>query len=167
MRLWFTKARISAALDAGSKPSAWLRRSISGSDELRGFEQEMTALDRALKQTVPRPETPPSLHRSIMQAVQAANRPAPVRGEFALLRWLPVPALAVLVLLAIWWVARGPVRPAAKDMQSLAAATTALDLGGQIAQDVPAAVVMPLSNELERLNRDLNNTAQFVLASLP
>ena len=127
----------------------------------------MTALDRALKQTVPRPETPPSLHRSIMQAVRAANRPAPAPRELAVLRWLPVPALAVLVLLAVWWVARGPVKPPVHDTQSLAAATTALDLGGQMAQAVPSAVVTPLSNELERLNRDLNNTAQFLLASLP
>ena len=78
-----------------------------------------------------------------------------------------LPALAVVVLLAIWWVARGPVRPAVQDTQSLAAATTALDLGGEMARAVPSAVVSPLSNELERLNRDLNNTAQFVLASLP
>jgi hypothetical protein len=28
-------------------------------------------------------------------------------------------------------------------------------------------VVAPLSDELERLNRDLDNTAQFILASLP
>ena len=167
MKLWFTKARISATLDAGKKPSAWLRRSISGSDELRSFEQEMTALDRALKHTVPRPETPPSLHRSIMQAVRAANRPAPARRQLAVLRWLPAPALAVLVLLAIWWVTRGPVRPPVQDTQSLAAATTALDLGSQMAQAVPSAVVAPLSNELEQLNRDLNNTAEFLLASLP
>ena len=167
MKLWFTKARISAALDAGRKPSAWLRRGISGSDELRGFEQEMTALDRALKQTVPRPEMPPSLHRSIMQAVRAANRPAPAQRDFAVLRWLPVPTLAVLVLLAIWWVARGPVQPPVQDTQSLAAATTALDLGSEMARAVPSAVVSPLANELERLNRDLDNTAQFLLASLP
>jgi hypothetical protein len=32
---------------------------------------------------------------------------------------------------------------------------------------VPSAVISPLSNELEQLNRDLNNTAQFLLASLP
>ena len=167
MKLWFTKIRISATLDAGRKPSAELRRSINGSDELQGFQQEMAELDRALKQTAPRPETPPSLHRSIMHAVRAADRPAPVRRELVVLRWLPVPALAVMVLLAIWWVARGPVQPPVQDTQSLAAATTALDLGGEMARAVPSAVISPLANELEQLNRDLTNTAQFLLASLP
>ena len=167
MKLWLTKARISAALDAGKKPSAWLRQRVSGSDELRGFEQEMTALDRALKQSVPRPETPPSLHRSIMQAVQATERPAATRPELTVLRWLPAPALAVFVLLAVWLAPRRPVPPLVQDMQSLSAATTALDIGGQMARAVPSAVVAPLSDELERLNRDLNNTAQFLLASLP
>jgi hypothetical protein len=167
MKLWFTKVRISAALDAGTEPSAWLRRSISGSDEVRGFEQEMAELDRALKQTVLRPETPPSLHGSIMHAVRAAKRPAPARRELAVMRWLPVPALAALVLLAIWWVAYGPVKPPTQDTHSLAAATTALDLGGEMARAVPSVVITPLSNELDRLNRDLNNTAQFLLASLP
>jgi hypothetical protein len=30
-----------------------------------------------------------------------------------------------------------------------------------------AAVVAPLSDELDRLNRDLDHTAQFLLANLP
>ncbi len=92
MKVWFTKAKISSALDAGQQPSAWLRRSISGSDELRGFERELTTLDRALKQTVPRLETPPSLHGSIMRAVRAAHHAAPAQRAPSVLRWLPVPA---------------------------------------------------------------------------
>jgi hypothetical protein len=167
MKLWITKARISAAFDAGRKPSAGLWRSISGSDELRAFEQEMTALDRALKHTVPSPEPPPSLHRSIMEAVRAANRLAPARRELAVLRWLTAPALAVVVLLGIWWATRGPVTPPVQDKPSLVVATTALDLGGEMARAVPSAVISPLANELERLNRDLNDTAEFLLASLP
>ena len=49
--------------------------------ELCGIEQEMLALDRGLKETAPRAEAPASLHRSIMQAVRAANRPAAAERE--------------------------------------------------------------------------------------
>jgi hypothetical protein len=40
-------------------------------------------------------------------------------------------------------------------------------MGGQVARAVPTAVVSPLADELEKVNRDLNSTAQFLLASLP
>ncbi len=49
----------------------------------------------------------------------------------------------------------------------MAAATTALEMGGQAARAAPAAVVTPLAEELARVNRDLDSTAQFLLASLP
>ena len=127
----------------------------------------MTALDRALKQTAPKLQAPPSLHRSIMLAVQAAERPVDAPRSWSFLKWLPAPALVVLALLVAWYAQRGPVRPPAPDPQSLAAATTALEMGGQMAQAMPSAVVAPLADELERLNRDLDNTAQFLLASLP
>ena len=167
MKLWFAKARISAALDAGERPSAGLRWRVSNSEELRGFEQDMMALDRALRQPAPKPEVPASLHRSIMQAVQAADRPVRAGRQLLWLRWAPVPALAAIVLLAVWWVLHSPVRQPAPDTQSLAAATAALEMSGQLARAVPSAMVAPLSGELERLNRDLDKTAQFLLASLP
>jgi len=168
MRLWFAKVRISAALDAGKQPSAWLRRRVSGSEELRGFEQELTALDRALRRTAPETKAPASLHCSIMQAVGgAANGPAAARRERGIPHWAPVPVFALIVVLAAWWVLHSPVRQPAQDTQSLAAVTTALEMGGQMARTMPSAVVAPLSVELERLNLDLDNTAQFLLASLP
>lgn len=168
MRSWFTKFRISAAMDGGQKPAAGAQRRISVSDELRGFEQEMTALDRALKQTAPKPQAPPSLHGSIMRAVRAAEHPvAEARGGLTFLRWLPVPVVAVLALLVVWHVTRGPVRVPMQDTQSLTVATTALEMGSQMAHAMPSAVVSPLADELEKVNRDLNSTAQFILASLP
>ena len=158
---------ISAALDAGRQPSAWLQTEASSSDELRAFEQEMRALDHALRQTAPKPEAPASLHYSIMQAVRTADRPAAATREPSILRWAPLPVLGVTVLLAACWFLYIPGRQSAHPPQSLAAATAALELGGQITRTVPSAVVAPLSDELERLNRDLDSTAQFLLASLP
>jgi hypothetical protein len=158
---------MSVALKAGLKPSGPLRGKRSGSEQPGDLEQEMTALDRALKETAPKPQAPPSLHRSIMQAVRATERPAPAPGGLSFLKWLPAPALVALALLVVWHAQRGTVRPPAPDPRSLAAATAALEMGGQMAQAMPSAVVAPLKDELERLNRDLDNTAQFLLASLP
>ncbi|MCX6923428.1 MAG: hypothetical protein NT154_09515 [Verrucomicrobia bacterium] len=167
MKLWFAKMRISAALDTGERPSAKLSQRVSRSPELRGFQQELTTLDRALKQAAPRPEAPAALHRSIMQAVRAAERPVAARREWALLRWAPVPVLAGIVLVALWWGMRNPAGQPTRSTQSLATATAALELGGQIARTAPGAVFAPLTDELARLNRDLDNTAQFLLASVP
>jgi len=138
------------------------------SGNLRDFDHELAALDRALKRTVPTPHAPPSLHGSIMRAVRSAHRPAAdPRNEWAFLRWLPVPVAVVITLAAILHQAREPVRPPAKSTQPLAVATTALQVGGEMARAVPSAVVAPLTDELQKLNQDLNNTAEFLLASLP
>jgi len=155
-------------MDDGQKPEAGSQRRTSVSDKLRGFEREMTELDRALKQTAPRPQAPPSLHGSIMRAVRAVEPPvAEARRGLTFLRWLPVPVVAVLALLVVWQVARGPLRVPVQDTQSLTVATTALEMGSQMAHVMPSAVVSPLADELEKVNRDLDSTAQFILASLP
>jgi len=167
MKSWFTKLRISAALDAGHKLSASLRRNIDRSEQLQSIEDEMTALDRALKQCPPKPQAPPGLHRSIMQAIRVAERPAAAPAGLAFLRWVAAPVAAALALAAVWLALRGPVVPPTQGTQSLAAATTAWEMSARLAQTVPSAVVAPLSDELARLNRDLDNTAQFILASLP
>ena len=166
MKSWIAKLRISMALDADQPSSARRHRKPSASAELRGIEQEMMALDRALKETAPRAEAPASLHQSIMQAVRAANRPAAAPRQPSVLRWVPVPVFAVMVVLGVVWMLQSPVRTV-QTGQPLAASTTALQLGNQMVRTMPTAVVAPLSDEWERLNRDLDKTAQFLLASLP
>lgn len=167
MKSWIAKLRISMALDADQPPSAGLRRRPSASAELRGIEQEMLALDRALKETAPRAEAPDSLHQSIMKAVRAANRPAAAPRQPSVVRWVPVPVFAVMLVLVAVWVLQSPVRTPVQNAQPLAAAASVLQLGDQMVRTMPTAVVAPLSDELERLNRDLDKTAQFLLASLP
>jgi hypothetical protein len=167
MKSWIARLRISAALDADQPPSARLRRWPDASVELRAIEQEMVALDRALKETAPRAEAPASLHGSIMQAVRAADRPAAVPRQATVLRWVPVPVFAAMLLLVALWVLHTPVRTPVQNAQPIAAATSALQLGDQMVRTMPSAVVSPLSDELERLNRDLDKTAKFLLASLP
>ena len=53
------------------------------------------------------------------------------------------------------------------DSHAFAAASSALELGGSMVREAPAAVLSPLSDELQRLDRDLLKTGQFLLASLP
>jgi hypothetical protein len=167
MKTWFAKIRISAALDESRQPGGSRPAGISRSNELRAFGQEMAALDRALKDASPKPRAPASLHGSIMRAVQAGQPPAVAQRPLALLRWLTAPAAVAIALLLIWQAQRHPARPAPTATQSLATAASALDMSRQMTRVVPSAVLGPLSEELERLNRDLDNTAKFLLASLP
>ncbi len=167
MKSWFTNLRISSALEAVHKLLGVARRNLSGPEQLYAVEKELAALDRALNRDVPSTEAPPGLHGSIMRAVRVAQRSEAAPGGRAAALWLAAPVGAALVLMAGWLALRGPAPPPARGTHSLAAATTALEMSGQLAQTVPSAVVAPLSDELERLNRDLDNTAQFILASLP
>ena len=167
MRSWFARVRISAALDGGQKLPESLRERTCSSAERRGFEQEMAALDHALKATAPKPRAPASLHRSIMRAVESSARPAAAEPWPVFLRWLVAPAVAVVALLVVWQAVRNPVGPPVRDTQCLADAASALQMGSQVARAAPSAVVAPLSDELNRLNRDLDQAAEFLLASLP
>jgi hypothetical protein len=167
MKAWFARMRIFVAMKTCHKPSASRRKTINSSEQPGDSEQEMAALDRALKEAAPKIRTPPSLHSSIMRAVQAAERPMAAPRGLSFLKWLPAPALVVLALLVAWYAQRGPARPPTRGSQSLAAATSALEMGGQMAQALPSAVVAPLADELEKVHQDLDNTAKFLLASLP
>ena len=189
MKNWLTKFRISSALDAGKPLSESLRRKIQQSDRLRQFVAETIALENSLKNHVPKPPSPPSLHSVIMNSIvgadvrrltsikpTAASQPPlrsryPNRGSLRhnplpnqFLRWLPAPALALLLVASFWWALH---RPISASSGSLSMATTTLQLGGDMPQTIPAAVVAPLSQELDHLNRDLDSAARFVLASLP
>ena len=155
MKSWFAKMKLSAALDAGPRPSPSLPPKSHSSDDLRRFEQELAALHAELKETAPKAQVPDSLHRSILRAVQAAERPKAAAPRLALLRWLAVPAVTALALLVAWHALRSPVKPPVPEPQSLAAAASALEAGGQMARAVPSAVVAPLSDELQGLKGDL------------
>jgi hypothetical protein len=165
MKAWLTQFRISVALDAGKPLPPSLRKALATNPELRRFEARTRALEHALTQTKPEVDSPPFLHRCIMRSVQAAAEPAAARPRFQLLRWLATPAVAVMFALGLW-VALKPTPPV-PNPAPLAAVSTTLELGNTMPQTLPPALVAPLSEELSRLNQDLTNTAQFLLASLP
>jgi hypothetical protein len=53
------------------------------------------------------------------------------------------------------------------DAPTLAAAGSALELGSRLVRGAPGAALSPLSDEMERLEKDWARTEQFLLASLP
>ena len=164
MKTWLAKFKIYSALDEGRPLPPSLRRRLEDSDDLRSFAQSADALGRALKQDLPTTEPPAFLHASIMRAIEPASQPAPRRSHA--LRWLPAPVLAIAILLAAWWGLHQPPATSAP-RPDLAAASTAVGLGEQVTQTMPAALVSPLSDEWQRLDRDLNKTFDFLSASLP
>ena len=169
MKSWLRKFQISASLDEGKPVAPRLRKSIAESEELTRFEQASLRLASALKSSRPTAQAPASLHSSIMHAVEAANRPSPAPRRLPTHRWLPAPALCIL-LLAGWWVLRRPSPESPRgvaDSQSLAIVATALETSDAMRSSLPAAVVTPLSDELERVSLDLDHTGRFLLANIP
>jgi len=77
---------------------------------------------------------------------------------------MTVPAGAALAMLVVWCSYQPPETHESK---SLIAAASALEVGGQVTHTLPSAVVAPLSDELQGLNQDLDNAAQYLLASMP
>jgi hypothetical protein len=102
-----------------------------------------------------------------MQAVRSANRPDTEAPRLALLRWVVAPLAAALAVLVVLQSLRKPPPLPPHGDQSLAVAVSTIQEGRQLAQAVPSAVVAPLSSELQRLHQDLDNAAQYLLASFP
>jgi hypothetical protein len=121
-------------------------------------------LDYALKRSVPQAETPPALHGSIMHALRAAGQPLPPARTSPFNYWLAAPVLA-LVLGALWtWHVASKPAPARTAFES---AGTALATSEAMARAVPDTALAPLNDEWQRVNQDLHNTADFLLATLP
>jgi hypothetical protein len=147
MRTWLAKLKIRAALD-----SDMARREVS-----------MDSLDRRLKMTQPAEPVPATLHTSIMREVCAAASAQRRNAVSGLWRWLPVPALGVLAIVVFWWA----LNPPHHEPQSLTVATAALTQSQAITQTAPGAVLAPLSQEMEYLNRDFQSALEFLAASVP
>jgi hypothetical protein len=168
MKSWLAKFRISAALDEGRRLPKGLAKAAANSEELRRFDESAVKLDAALRIARPQVELPPLLHEAILGAVEAAERPASAEPRGTWLRWVPVPALALLVVFGVWWGMRHrQPQPSAAETQSLVWVSTVMDVSDQMRGALPGAVVSPLSEELAYLDEDVGRTAEFLLASLP
>jgi hypothetical protein len=111
--------------------------------------------------------------RSVREArAKGMSEVNPSRGWSAW-RLAPASAIVAACVAVVWLVAQhhgsGPVSKPGNHatLESLAVAQSALEMGGQITRTIPDAMMSPLTDEWERVNRDLTSTANFLLASLP
>ncbi len=162
MKTWLAQFRISAALDRGKPLSRNQQEGVERTPELRRFAQASRTLNLDLKGGPIPAKLPVALHSGIMRAVVGAQRSGAPTGLSFVWRWLPAPALVLLVLAGFWWPMRRAPGP-----DPLAPASAVLQAGQQVTQTMPAAVLAPMSDEWQRVSRDLDKTAQFLWASLP
>ncbi len=157
MKTWFAKFRCSCALDEA-------RTTPPAAKKADQFESQLRELDSELRGGVTKAQVPANLHQSIMRSVRAAGRQAPVAAYPSPLAFA---ALAASIVLATAVMYRVGAWDSAPKENSLAVATSTLDSGAQMAREVPATALAPLSDELARLDRDVAHATEFLLGSLP
>ena len=162
MRKWLAKFRISAGLDADEPQRGQRPHGKSPSAEINQYEGSMNSLERRLKATHPTTPVPVALHASVMRAVRSAAESQERPSARWVLRWLPAPALAMLVVFGLWLLSRSP-----HESPSLTAPAIALEQGQEMAQKAPGVVLAPLSQEMNNLNRDFQNAVELLVASVP
>ena len=138
------------------------------------FGSSDKALESALRGSPPGTEFPPELHDSIMNAVRTAHRAENIEisgiGLFQRIiqvRWLPVTGFAGLILLGVWLSIHNHSAATTQNAQPLAEISNAFATSQELMNSLPSVTVGPLSDELDKMNRDLDRTAEFLIAALP
>jgi hypothetical protein len=178
MKTLLTKFMVSRSLDTGAPLSGFWKKRMARSPELEQFERAARALDSQLKKPGPaaEPALPPSLHASIMRAVRTAQaRPQAEAGDEAGWNLTPLlgPALVTAALLLVGtsaWLVLDPWGQTGRRHArnpSVAAWPAAAPLAEQLTSNGVAALRESLAQPIENLSRDVRETAQFLLASLP
>ena len=163
MRTWLAKFRVSTALDSSAPGREELPRTRVDCDDVRRCKESLHSLDRRFKNARPEKPVPAALHASVMRAVRDAAESQERERAPSIMRWLPAPALAMLVVIGLWrLMSRPPYEP-----PSLPDAAAALEQSHQIAQKAPDAMLAPLTQEMNNLNRDFQNAVEFLAASVP
>jgi len=129
----------------------------------------VAVVERSLRAEAHRPPVPAGLHDSIMNAVQhQVARTAPERSSrsIAWLWRLSVPAAAACVLLALLVYRVNLRKPHTSDGVALSEPAETLTLGQSLPQFLPTTLAA-LSDELNGVQKDLDETANFLTASIP
>jgi hypothetical protein len=136
--------------------------------------RDSDALESALRDSPARTEFPPGLHDSIMNAVRTANRAERIDisrvGLFQRIiqvRWFPVTGFAGLLLLGVWLSIQNHPAATTPNPVPLPKISNAFATSQELMDSLPSVAVGPLSDELDKVNRDLDRTAEFLLAALP
>jgi hypothetical protein len=171
MKTWLLKLKISNAINDRQPLPPSVESAVSRSAELQSFVADANALARELKNQLPCSETSAQLHASIMRAVRSARSVPDTKTESVWPRWVPASGLVAAILLGVVLIVQFMPQPAGKvqpaDAHPLADASSALDLGGSLMSQAPELALSPLSDEMQKLDRNLADTGKFLLASLP
>ncbi len=171
MKSWLMKFKISNALNDRSPLPPALGQIINQSEELRRFAKNSSRVDRALKSQLNEPEDCPQLHAAIMRAVRTAGHAQAAAKQPAWPRWIPVSGFGLLIVLGILaafqYFSHFSDKIQHENLHSLAAAGSAIELGRSLVREVPAAAVSPLSDEMQKIDRNMTEAKQFLLASMP
>ena len=171
MKSWLIKYKISNAFNDRKPLPPAVGRAMARSEELRRFAENSSALNHALKSQLPSREDCPLLHDSIMRAVRTSMPARAAEKQPAWPRWVPVSSLGLLVLLGVLMIIQFfptmNVKVQPENSQTLAAAGSAIELGGSLVREAPAVAMSPLSDEMQKLDRNLVDAKKFLLASLP
>jgi hypothetical protein len=131
-------------------------------------------MDEVLRSTERKTRIPLSLHSSIMHAVRKADRHSESKGHHqrtGLVDWLPLPIGAAAAIVLGWILIRHQATPipssSGSGPQSITLAFSPFEFRDEVVKSVPSVVFAPLTNELQLINKDLERTADFLLASLP
>jgi hypothetical protein len=138
------------------------------------FRNSDKALESTLRGAPPRTEFPVALHDSIMRAVHAAHREERAQvsafatfQRFVQMRGVPVTGFAsVVVLGALLMLHNHPESPNLNP-ETLPEISAAFSASQEMVDAIPSVTVGPLSDELDKVNQDLDRTAKFLLATMP
>jgi hypothetical protein len=128
---------------------------------------QLDPVEQQLRENRPAsPEFPPGLHASIMRAVREHRPTAPQSSQSRLPWWLPVPAMAAVLLAAGLYFWPDPI-DSSNATAALSSAVSSVEKGVELARLAPETVVAPLSDELTRLRGDVENAKSFLMSSVP
>ncbi|MCX6905691.1 MAG: hypothetical protein NTW03_19860 [Verrucomicrobia bacterium] len=177
MKNLFLKFKISSSLNRGVSLSPFWRGQVSASPELQSFAQSALELDRKLRQPAGPDASalPPTLHAGIMRAVRrsqpAAAGAAPAFSVLpAVLRWGLATTMGLALAVGGWQAffhRDATTTPAVTGVEAGLALPAIGPAMAQLATDGMAMLNRPMTRQGEDLSRDLRETAQFLLASLP
>jgi hypothetical protein len=138
------------------------------------FTNSDEALETVLRSSPPKTAVPNTLHDSIMRAVYAAEHEERILDSgfarfrrFLQNRWMPVSGLAGIILLALSLTLHNSSETRNRNSQALTPISAAFSASQEVVDALPSVTVGPLSAELDKVNQDLDRTAEFLLATLP
>jgi len=167
MMHWLNKYRMSRALDSSVRRSARLQREIGRSGDLRRFDEELTCVDRLLKeQSPPAAEAPVYFHGSIARAIRACATSSAAESPRRI-RWVPALGVSLIALAGFLWALAQHPQQVEGNSVPFQPAARALEMGSELAQKAPGSLAQPMSDEWERINQDFERTADFLMSSVP